>query len=284
MPANDDEFDDDRPSHRRRRDEDDFDPRPKKKGIGLVAIVVIVVGVVVLCGGCVVAGLFFSTSKVRDAANRMKSNNNMKQIGLGIANYESAMDEIPANSYGPDGKPLLSWRVHILPYVEQDNLYKQFKVDEPWDSTNNIRLLNQMPHVYLNPKESPGSTSKTYYRGFSSPGAVFEKRPGRGRAGAMADREPKERFTVGQFKDLPNQTIVMVEAGEPVEWTKPDDLDASPGKPFPPLGGMQWSSKRVNVLLADFTVRAIKPDLPETTLRALVTHSGGETIPPGWDE
>lgn len=64
--------------------------------------------------------------------------NNMKQIGIAIHNYASVnVDKTPGNTYDKDGKPLLSWRAHILPYIEQDALYRKFKLDEPWDSENN---------------------------------------------------------------------------------------------------------------------------------------------------
>jgi prepilin-type processing-associated H-X9-DG protein len=271
---------------------DTFDrpPRAKPGGRGLVATIVIVTLVFVVCGGGLIAGLIFTTSGFRDAASRMKSSNNLKQIALGIHNYNDVYGELPANTYGPDGKPLLSWRVHLLPFIEQDNLYHEFKLDDPWDSPNNLRLLNQVPWTYAHPKgRTVAGLSKTYYRGFSSPGAVFEKRLGGNPAGPIVGGpavalKKDEPFNLAKFKDPRHETILLVEAGDPVEWTKPDDLDASPGKPFPPLGGMQWANKRVNIAFADGSVRAIKQDVPEDILRALVTHSGGEPLPPGWDE
>jgi hypothetical protein len=298
MPQRDDEFDDDRyrssddhDRERRSRRDDDYDhPPPARRGmspgliIGIVAAVCLVVCGIPLCIGL----LLPAVQNVRGAANRMKSSNNMKQMALAAHNYNDTYNELPGNSYSPDGKPLLSWRVHILPYIEQNNLYMQFKLDEPWDSPNNIKLLNQMPKVYANPNE-PALTSKTYYRGFSSPGAVFENRPGarpmlnkqKLNQGPLGKLEP---FSIGSIKDLSSETILFIEAGEPVEWTKPEDLDASPGKPFPPLGGMKLNRNRIQVGMLDGSVKMIRNDLPETTLRALVTHSGGEAIPAGWDE
>src|SRR5439155_26207053 len=104
---------------------------------------VIVSLLVVVCGGGLIGGVMLSTNRIRDAADRLNSSNNLKQIALGIHNFNDSANELPGNSYGQDGKPLLSWRVHILPYVEEDLLYQQFKLNEPWDSPNNIRLLNQ---------------------------------------------------------------------------------------------------------------------------------------------
>ena len=290
MPRPDDEYDDDRPRRRpddtddldRRAGRDDRAPwpdRPRKRGMSPVIILLIVGVVVLLCGGCVVGGLFFGVGATRDAANRMKSANNLKQIGLAIHNYHDTDGELPGNTYGPDGKPLLSWRVHLLPYIEQDMLYRQFKLDEPWDSPHNRPLLQQMPAVYHIPSQPPGTPAGfTHYRGFSSPGAVFDRKivPNR-------RRPPDEQFTLMAFRDTASMTVLVVEAADPVEWTKPDDLDASPNKPFPKMGNFYRRSK-FQVLLGDGRVLALPGDTPETTLRALVTHSGGEPLPADWDQ
>lgn len=289
---NDDRYrhpdDDDRERRPRRDDYDDSPPRRKGMSPGLIIGIVAAVCILV-CGTPICIGLLLpAVSNVRGAANRMKSSNNMKQMALAAHNYNDTLGELPGNSYSPDGKPLLSWRVHILPYIEQQNLYAQFKLDEPWDSPNNIKLLSQMPKIYANPNE-PELTSKTYYRGFSSPGAVFENRPGtrpmlnkqKNNQGPPGKFEP---FSIGSIKDLSSETIFIIEAGDPVEWTKPEDLDASPGKPFPSLGGMKLQKNRIQVSFLDGSVKHIRSDLPETTLRAMVTHSGGEAIPVGWDQ
>ncbi len=88
----------------------------------------------------------------RQAAQRNASNNNMQQIALAMHNYETANKKFPDRaSLDKNGKPLLSWRVHILPYIEEQQLYKQFKLDEPWDSEHNKKMLSRMPPVYSNP-------------------------------------------------------------------------------------------------------------------------------------
>ena len=186
MPQRDDDFDDDdRPRRRprddddrprRRRDEDDDGPPPRRKSnTGLV--VGILVGVFVLCcGGGGTAIYFFvvkvkkglqqAVSVVQEAAETAQSQQNLQQIGMAIRQYEAAQASLPNNSYESGGgkktRPLLSWRVHLLPYLGQNALYKQFKLDEPWDSPNNIRLVNQMPAVYGGPevqkKAGPGKT------------------------------------------------------------------------------------------------------------------------------
>jgi len=283
MPHPDDS--DDRPhddAGRRPRD-GDFDDRPRRrpprKRMGTGAMLAIVGGIVLVCGGCLVGGGLYGVVSVRDAANRLKSSNNLKQIGLACHNYNDVYGELPSNTYTEAGKPLLSWRVQLLPFLGYDYLYRQFKLDEPWDSPNNKALLASMPDQFVVPS-TRGKTPAgfTHYRGFSSPGAVFDRRrvPGQGAPANGA-------LPIALVKDGTDRTILVVEAADPVEWTRPDDLDASPGKPFPKLGGFYRGGKS-QVLMVNGTVRQLRPDLPADTLRALITHSGGEPLPPGWDD
>src|SRR5260370_4929892 len=68
--------------------------------------------------------------------------NNLKQIGLALHNYNDAYARLPAvANFDKQGKPLLSWRVHLLPFIEQEDLYKEFHLDEPWDSEHNKQLI-----------------------------------------------------------------------------------------------------------------------------------------------
>ena len=88
--------------------------------------------------------------RVQDARNRTNSTNNLKQIALALHNYADAnRGKLPGDVLDKTGKPLLSWRVLLLPYLEQNDLYKQFKLDEPWDSKNNRPLLEKMPKVQI---------------------------------------------------------------------------------------------------------------------------------------
>src|SRR5437879_3383271 len=82
---------------------------------------------------------------------RRASQNNLKQIGLAVHNYHDVNGKLPTDVVDSNGKRLLSWRVLILPYIEQNNLYKQFKLDEAWDSDQNKKLLAKIPHNYISP-------------------------------------------------------------------------------------------------------------------------------------
>jgi Protein of unknown function (DUF1559) len=268
----DDELDDDRPARsRRQRDDDDYDrPRRTKKKNKLPLILGIVGGVLVLlCAGGGFA-LYHFTSKVRSqVAERQETTNNMTKIGRAMHNYHDQFGTLPHNTYdGKDGKPLLSWRVHLLPRFEQHALYSQFRLDEPWDGPNNRQLLSQMPRIYAT-SDMRLEDGKTYYRAFSHRGAVFEH---------PTQPPYRQQIRFAQMSDGLVNTILLVEAGEPTEWTKPDDLDWSPGRPMPPLG--RGPGDRVVVLMADGSVRALKKSMAESTWRGLITYGGNEVVNP----
>src|SRR2546421_12689862 len=84
----------------------------------------------------------------------------------------------PAALRGKEGKPLLSWRVLLLPYLEQDSLYKEFHLDEPWDSEHNKKLLARMPKLFAGPDEKALAAHETHYQAFVGKGAVFEGKKG----------------------------------------------------------------------------------------------------------
>ena len=295
----DDEFDD-RPRKSRRRDDDDeFDDRPRKKtrsrdedddfdaparrpkkksNLGL--ILGIIAGVVLLVCGGGAAGVYFIFKKAKDtvveATERLQSTNNMKQIGLGMTNYSFAQKGFPTNSYDPAGKPLLSWRVHLLPYVNEPALYKQFKLDEPWDSPNNLPLLSRMPSVYGSPSENAGRApkgTKNYFRAFSGVGSLMDPKYNKFAPGGIPTG-PK----VTDITDGLSNTIVCVEAGESVEWTKPDDLNWAPGQPLPLFGGDRKTGDAFMAAFGDGSIRQIKKSITPEELKAAITIAGGEIV------
>ena len=111
-----------------------------------------------------------------DAARRVQCVNNLKQIALAMHNYHSANNAFPrAASVDENGKPLLSWRVAILPYLGHQELYNKFNLDEPWDSPHNKALLKEMPPVYLCPNRVKPEPFTTTYQVFVGKNAIFEK-------------------------------------------------------------------------------------------------------------
>lgn len=212
-----------------------------------------------------VSALIPAVQKVRQAATRTISANNLKQIGLAMHNHADTWGKLPAAAiYGRNGQPLLSWRVAILPFVEQVNLYKQFKLDEAWDSPHNLKLLPLMPKVYA-PVAGDAGPNSTYYRVFTGPNTSF---PG------------PVPFRFIDFRDGTSNTILVVEAGQAVPWTKPDELVSKPAGPLPQLGGM--FKEGFNVLMADGSVRFVKRTVSDKTLRGAITPAGGEVLGPDW--
>jgi RNA polymerase sigma factor (sigma-70 family) len=192
----------------------------------------------------------------------VQTDNNLKQIGLAMHNYHDVHGRFPAGAiYGKGGKPLLSWRVALLPYLEQENLYKQFRLDEPWDSEHNKGLLSVVPKVYIPVTGKDRERPVTYYRGFTGNGTIFEGTQGR----RLAD-----------ITDGTSNTLLVVEAGEAVPWTKPDELPYDPDKPLPKLGGLFDGD--FHILMADGSTRYAQKKYNEQVLRALITYNGGEVV------
>lgn len=201
--------------------------------------------------------------KVREAASRSVSTNNLKQIAIALHNYHEIHGAMPpAAVCDKTGKPMLSWRVLILPYIEQEALYKKFKLDEPWDSEHNKKLIEGMPRVYANPSSKTAKANETHYRVFVGKGAMFEYLKG-----------PK----LTDIKDGTSNTILVATAKDAVPWTKPDELEFDPEKDMTKLLGFFPGDVTITCL-ADGSVRALNKSIGKKTLHALITASGGEAL------
>lgn len=284
----DDEFEDDRPRRPRRVDRDDLPPPPPAGKSKLPLILGIIAGVLLLLCGGGAYGIYYIITTIKakgtDASDRFNVSNNLKQIGTGMLNYSVGANGFPTNSYDAAGKPLLSWRVHILPQMGEQALYNQFRLDEPWDSPANRALLSRMPKVYGTADESLARVplgTKTYYRGFSMPGAVMEPKPGNppGQINFPGLPAPKPRGpNFVDIKDGSSNTFLVVEAGEAVEWTKPDDLAWTPGQPVPAFGGIRTKSDVFLALYADGSVKPVKKSIDPNQLKGVVTYAGNEIV------
>jgi hypothetical protein len=203
--------------------------------------------------------------KLRAAAERSRSTHNLKQIVIALHNYHDAHGRFPAAAnYDKDGKPLLSWRVHLLPYLEQDELYKQFHLDEPWDSEHNKKLIARMPRLFAsstNPKLA--EEGKTTYLAPIGPDTMFMGRTG---------------FRIADVTDGTANTIFLVDAADDraVVWTRPEDLKYDPKEPF------QGLSRRYEggflAAFVDGSVHFLPATIDKKTLQALFTRSGGEVV------
>ncbi|VTR97225.1 Uncharacterized protein OS=Singulisphaera acidiphila (strain ATCC BAA-1392 / DSM 18658 / VKM B-2454 / MOB10) GN=Sinac_0934 PE=4 SV=1: SBP_bac_10 [Gemmata massiliana] len=216
-----------------------------------------------------------AVKKIQNSAEKITTLNNFKQVGLALHNYHSVYNAAPVHGIGPKGallknaneKPLLSWRVAILPYLEQDNLYRQFKLDEPWDSEHNKKLVDKMPKVFT-PVGKPGKPGYTHTQMAVGPNAL---------------QLPAARIPTS-FPDGTSNTIAVIEAAEPVIWTKPDDV-MLPGAVLPKdlkkkFGGVQPGG--FNVAMWDGSARFIPDTVSERTLGLLLNPRDGQVIPSDW--
>ncbi len=210
-----------------------------------------------------VALLLPAVQAARHAARRTQSMNNLKQIALCLLNYDAAYGSLPpAFTTDAKGKPLLSWRVLILPYLEQKPLYDQFHLDEPWDSKHNKTLIARMPQEFKPPggKAAPGKTNYLTVRGKNT---VF---PG------------KDKIKLPDILDGTSNTIVVVEVSDKsaVIWTKPDDFKYDEKKPFAGLLGLRPGG--FNAVFCDGSVHFIAESIEADILKHLFIRNDGEVI------
>lgn len=179
----------------------------------------------------------------------------LKQIGLALHNYHAVHGRFPPPAIaGPDGTPLLSWRVALLPFLEGgDALYREFRLDEPWDSPTNARLIARMPETFRT-HHPDGQTALLAPVG---PGTLWDGPQGQ---------------PIAAVPDGTSNTIAVVEADRPVPWTKPEDLDYPASGSFQHLYGSGFVA-----LFTDGSVRDLQPTDP-MTFHALFTRAGGEVI------
>jgi hypothetical protein len=198
---------------------------------------------------------------------RVVERNNLFHIGQAIGTFADAHDStLPAAEAfrAKDGKPGLSWRVALLPHLGHGELYEEFALDEPWDSTTNVRLLSRMPAVYRRPGQREGS-GLTHYQVYVGPGTAFE-------------RSVRVKWT--DITDGLDKTLLVVPAKVPVPWTKPDDLEYAADTPLPPFGEGVGMHATVPVLMADGSVTSFHSGTPEATIRAMITRNGREEFTP----
>jgi hypothetical protein len=193
--------------------------------------------------------------------SRTLSANNLKYIGLAIHGYHDANKRLPSALTGgasdPAGKPLLSWRVALLPFLDEDALYKQFDLDQPWDHPTNKKLIAKMPKTFVVPNIT-APAGMTHYRAFSGPDMPFE---------------PGKRLTLIGVSDGTSNVIAVVEAKEPTIWTKPDDLEYTAKGPLPKFG---VSSQGFNAMFLDAAVRFLPLPMPDDVIRPFFACTSGK--------
>jgi hypothetical protein len=187
--------------------------------------------------------------------------NNLKLIGLAMHNYHDTYGKFPAAAIlDKQKKPLLSWRVQLLPFIEQQDLYSQFHLDEPWDSEHNKKLITRIPKEFQSPNRELTRAGKTTYLGPVGKSTMFP--------------EDYKKITFASVTDGTSNTLLLVDADDDhaVIWTKPDDLKYDPDNPFTGLKGHH--KNHILAVFADGAVRLLRDTIPKQTLQALFTRDG----------
>jgi hypothetical protein len=192
----------------------------------------------------------------------------LKQVSMAMHNYHDVYSRFPAAAIrDAQGGPLLSWRVVLLPYLEplEQNgaLYKQFHLDEPWDSTHNKPLIAKMPDVFAPRSARVREQGKTTLLVPVGKQTIFG---------------PKEGVPIRDITDGTSNTILIVDVDEPqsVVWTKPDDLNVDGVDVKQALFGTRKDG--FACALADGSARFIGPNFSSELLQALLTRNGGEAV------
>jgi hypothetical protein len=214
---------------------------------------------------------------------------NLLKIGLALHQHHDELGSFPKAAISDSqGRPGLSWRVAILPFLGERELYAKFKLDEPWDSEHNKPLLAEMPEVFICPSAPRNKPGFTHYRAFEGKGAflepAYDKRLEKvwwvGDDGIKHYAgEPQSGLRISDFMDGTSNSLMVVEAKESVPWTKPDELPYDPTQPNDPFFGAGSSHYRgFNVVFADASVWFLPNTIDPGLLRALITRAGGEVV------
>jgi prepilin-type processing-associated H-X9-DG protein len=249
-------------------------PKHPKASSGTPIMVVLIVLVVGFfgCGGVLIALLLPAVQAAREASRRMACANNLKQIGLALHNYHDTYKTFPpAYIADADGKPMHSWRVLILPFIESSHVYQQYDFNEPWNGPNNSQLAHMMPAVYRCPTDPVITTNTTAYLAISGKGSVFNDGQG---------------SSIMNITDGASNTILVTEvAGSTVHWMEPRDLDLNTMQMAinATEDGTTISSHHpggAQVIFADGAVRFLADSLDPNTLRLLLQKDDGQAVGP----
>ena len=196
----------------------------------------------------------------------------LKEIMLAMHNFSDENKSFPVNVPSADidpstGLPYLSWRVYLLPYVGYGSLFKQFHLNEPWNSPNNIQLLADMPEIFRS-SGLPSDSTLTGFQLFMGPGAYsYTSSSGLTHGPRISNIIDGTSNTIGVFETGPQNAVA---------WTRPDgDITFNPAQP---LAGLTNPGGYFLAVMFDGSVRSFDPALDPSTFDEFVTFAGGEAI------
>ena len=217
----------------------------------------------------VVGSLLPALQQAQAASQRTVSMNNLKQIGLAFHNYHDTYGFFPPAVTVENGVER-SWRVELLPFLEQNALYSLYRKNEAWDSEANLQVLAQMPKVFHDPADTVSDANSASYFALVGPGTVF-------------DHANKPEGVGTEFRDITDgssNTILTVEARRNIPWTKPEDIPFDPKQTADlakALGGNHPGGFLTG--FADGSVRFLSESITPELLKGYATRNGGELTP-----
>lgn len=242
-------------------------------GFKLVEKSVLPSNISVAVTGIGIGMLLPAVQATRHAARRAVSANNLRQLALSNLNFAAANGSFPtSHTIDKQGNQLLSWRVHILPFLEQDELYNQFHLDEPWDSPHNKQLISKMPEIFENPAlpYEPGMTS---YLGVAGKDSAFAPP-----TEASDDGKMLPGVALKQFTDGTANTLLIVDANldHTVIWTKPDDFDPSKHRDARVALAGTWARDLIMAVQCDGSITYLGQELTPEQIRSTMIRNDGK--------
>lgn len=211
-----------------------------------------------------------AVASARVEARKARSATNLQQIAQAMMAYKNQYGSFPPAYIADDkGKPMHSWRVLLLPFLNEGNLHRQYDFSQPWDSPQNMLLATQIPEVYIAPGDQSAAASyETSYLVIVGKGSMFPD-----------DKSVRE----AEISDGPGATILVAESYESgICWLEPKDLDMRTmnfsinGAPTDCIRSQH--PEGANVLLADGQVRFLTIDTPPEYVEAFATRGKGDSV------
>ena len=221
------------------------------------------------CFGVVVSVLY-----VTRAAYHRHVKNRLTLAGIGLHEMHEEHERFPmAVAFRtPDGRPGLSWRVAILPYLGEEALYRQFRLDESWDSPHNQTLVRQMPRAYqCDWAFRDNREGLTYFQAFRGKRCLFDESFISRKVGPKGLQLGR---TLREVPDGSSNTLMLGFARTPVPWTAPEDIDTDDGRLM--RERLLGLDRGLAVCFGDGSVRVMWLRLEEQKWRALLTVDGDE--------
>jgi hypothetical protein len=238
------------------------DRRPRRRRLTRLVLIAVAAGGVALA-------VFEGVLPAIRAKHREQCAANLKRLGLAFHAYHEARGSFPAPSVtGRDGRPLLSWRVELLPYLGYRSLYDEFRRDEPWDSPHNRALIARIPPEFACPGGTGLKTGLTGYQVIVGPVTELNS--------VNTPFEPARGVDIREITDGTSNTLLVAETDILVLWTKPDELRWDRDAPLPHFASPHEGG--FHALLADGTPRFLKTTILPNILKALLTINGGEVV------